>query len=229
MVNFDLDSVNLGERFQAMDLTIAYSSEKKTCRERLLTPEEYIRNEIKNLSAKERERNLMTFYHYDGFCYHTFDNELMIRLSLARQSSICSPHCKLIKKCIFCATYYRKGKKWLPLWRTRSFEFGYKPEYLNAKMLIQKLRLIFKDFTIKLGEFREKEVTGVKFIAWQVTTNKGEVYYIPWHNGALVPALPEYVFEEKDLVSMRRNTYSVLRFGVIYDGVEKGSYRVVCC
>lgn len=229
MVDFYLDSFAYGERLSALDISLAGSSRPKVEEQPLPTPEEQICNEIKSFSAEELEQNLMVFYHCDGFCYHTFDNERMMHLSLACQNSVCSQHFKFIKKCLFCAVYYRKGTKWVPLWRTGSFEAGYKPDYLSVKELKQKLHLVFKDFTIKLGEFKEKEITGVKFIAWQVMTDKGEVYYIPWHNGVLLPALPEYVFEEKSLASLQGNTYKVLRFGAVHDIVGKGVYHIIRC
>jgi len=80
---------------------------------------------------------------------------------------------------------------------------------------------VFKKIDIRLGQLEEK---GIRFIAWEIETEKG-IFYIPWHNGCLIEQTGELEFTEMPFAELKR-TYKVLRFAKCVG--EREAYRIVC-
>lgn len=231
MVKIFYGSLSVGERYSALDIDVESSTEKKIYSEPYISSERKIKEEIKTLTDDEKKQKLMIFYHSDGYCYHLpiTESEAILRLSLTGQTNICASCNKIIKKSMFCAVYRREGTKWIELWKTNSFSNNKTPMFLNLHTLTQHLHKVFDQFTIQLGELRENEYSAFRAICWQITTNNGNVYYIPWHNGCLLPALPEYMFTIKNIKMLNQCTYKTLRFAENHDAPFKNTYRLTCC
>jgi hypothetical protein len=154
------------------------------------------------------EKTLFVLYKKEGYVYEVKDVNDALSVSLAGQDYICSPGKKRITSSLFSGIFYKKGNKYELLWKAKRFDCGEKsPQYLSVPFLKRELKKVFTDVEISLGELKDDKLS---YIVWKVTSNEG-IYYIPWHNGLLVPEDETLSFEEKKFDDLRK-TYKVLRF-----------------
>ena len=180
------------------------------------------KKEIKEMTWKESLSPVVTVYTESGYTFHTVSPDRTLILSLVGQDYVFSPCIKKITYCCTIGTFAKKGKKFILLWESMRLIPKATPTFLNKKLLEKNLQKVFTDVQIKLGQLQEK---GVRIIAWQVTTKEG-IFYVPWHNGCLIPKKETFSFEEKEFEEIRR-TYKVLRFARVQEG-DVEAYLVLC-
>ncbi|MBE6463645.1 MAG: hypothetical protein E7005_07855 [Alphaproteobacteria bacterium] len=179
--------------------------------------------EIKeDFALKAPEKNLFVLYKKEGFVYEVTSVNDALSVSLTGQDYICAPGIKRITSSLFSGIFYKKGNKYELLWKAKRFDCGEKsPQYLSLSFLKKELKKVFTNVEISLGVLKDSKLS---YIVWKVTSNEG-IYYIPWHNGLLVPDDETLSFEEKCFEDLRK-TYKVLRFTKICSGDTE--FKVVC-
>lgn len=211
---YDFFSVTDGMPVVYADITIgkpkrAYTPERESFTERA-------KREIKEeLKPEEKYEEIIATYSVYGAIDHTCDPEKMLKLSLSGQDYIISRGIMRVISCCDTAVFYKKKL----LWTTRMFDAGVMPQFLNKKLLKDQLSSVFKNVNIRLGELCHNYV---KYIVWQVETEKG-TFVIPWHNACLLRQTENMLFTEKSFKEVRLN-YKMLRFTEF----EKNVFKVLC-
>ena len=178
------------------------------------------KDELKEVSPEEKESLFLAIYFESGLTWHTVDPEDILRLSLAGQTYICSHWKKRMTPANALLVYYRTEGRFVPLYKVSHFETKKEYTFLNKVELTQHLLKVFKSVKLTLGQLSSP---GLESIAWKAEANEGD-FFIPWHNGCIIPAQEHLHFEEKPLNEMR-NVYSSLRF-TSYDAEH---YVILCC
>ena len=212
-----------GQSYETLDYGVmsstprrSYTSKNKSFHEKALT-------ELKEeLTEKEKKEPIIMVYAADGYIYHTCETKSSIALSLAGQDNAVRSTVKRMHPCNAVAVYFRHANGATQLWKACRYSSADRPLYLNKELLISTLKKTkyFTNISVRLGQLTEK---GIKYIAWQVSTDQG-VYYIPWHNGSFVEDNVGLNFEEKDFKELRQ-TYAILRFALCVG--EHDTYRIL--
>ncbi len=212
-----------GQSYETLDYGVmsstprrSYTSGNKLFDDKALT-------ELKEeLTEEEKKKPIVTVYAADGYTYHTCETKSSIVLSLAGQNNAIKSTVKRMRPCNVVAVYFRYGEKPTQLWKASRYSSADRPVYLNKELLISTLKKTkyFTNISVRLGQLTEN---GIKYIAWQVSTDQG-LYYIPWHNGSFVENNAGLNFEEKEFKELRQ-TYAILKF-VLCVG-EHDVYRIL--
>ncbi len=203
----------LGQNYNILDYNVESSTPARHYSSELPSFLNRAKKEIKELTLKERESPIVTVYIDSGYIFHTVSVDRALLLSLVGQDYVFSPCIKKITYCSSIGTFAKKEGNHILLWESMRLIPKATPTYLNKKLLEENLQKVFTDVRIKLGQLQDK---GIKFIAWQITTKQG-IFYVPWHNGSLIPEKETFSFEEKEFTEIKR-TYKVLRFSRILEG-----------
>lgn len=187
--------------------------------EKHLTFEEEAQYELKNLSS--HPSCVVNIYRADGLVFTAQKSSEALSLSLTPQDYVCSTFVKRIHACTQCGVYYKHGNKFKMLWKNTRYSDNRKPVFLSPKLLEKELKKVFTTADVKLGTLQDNII---KYIAWKVKTEKG-TFFIPWHNGCIIPADPKWEFEEKKFEELR-SIYKVLRFSYATD--NRKEFRIVC-
>ena len=217
-----MGSFNYGDQsFDVLDYGVESSTPRRKYTESPKAFSNRAESEMKKLTAEDLHHSFITVFSDSGFTLHTSDAKTLIRLSLAGQDYICPSNIKRMIFCITSAVYHQVNGCYTLMWKQERFKSDGLPVFLNRTQLEKTFRSLYKQVEIKLGTLAERNLTS---IAWQVTTEKG-TFYVLWHNGSIVEAAPELLFEQKDFSELKR-TYKVLRFGRCPCTEEV--YRIVC-
>ena len=178
--------------------------------------------ELNQLSAEQKKKIVHTVYRQSGFSYRSGDANASLRASLAGQDHVCNRFVMRVNPCTAVGVWYKTKRGWDMLWKVGMLSDHKKPVYLNLELLKKALSRALEVIDIKLGQL---SMGAFKCIAWEVVSKQG-VFYIPWHNGAMIEKEDELKFFEMEFQEVKR-TYNILKFSKDYDSVGHGvCYRV---
>lgn len=183
---------------------------------------ERAREEASECSLEEKQNLFLTVYSESCITWRATKPEDILRLTLVGQSYICSRHQKKMTQSNALMIFYLKNGKFVPLYELHHLQTKKNYLFLNKEDLTERLRKVFKSVKLSLGRLNSPKLNS---IAWQAETEAGK-FYIPWHNGCILPAQDYLTFEKKKLEEMR-NVYDLLRFAP--SGLLSESYYVLCC
>lgn len=195
-----------------------------TLTEKPLTFEEEAKEELKEFKkSSDSSLCVVNIYRADGgLMFAAKKPSEALKLTLTPQDYVCSYFMKKMHACTKCGVFYKDGNKYKMLWKNGRYNEHRKPVFLSPTLLKKELKKVFSSFDLSLGVL--DDASCVKFIAWKVKTEKG-TFFIPWHNGCIIPADPKWEFEEKKFEELR-STYKVLRFSYATD--NRKEFRIVC-
>ena len=219
-----MDSFNYGgQNYERLDYSVMCSTPRRNYTSGNKSFDDKALTELKEeLTEEEKKEPIVTVYAADGYIYHTCETKSSIALSLAGQNNAIKSTVKRMRPCNAIAVYFRHANGATQLWKACRYSSADRPLYLNKELLISTLKKTkyFTNISIRLGQLTEK---GIKYIAWQVSTDQG-LYYIPWHNGSFVENNVNLEFEEKEFKELRE-TYDILKFALCIG--EHDVYRIL--
>lgn len=192
-----------------------------TLAEKALTFEEEAKEELKELKKKNDNSCVVNIYRAEGLVFAAQNPSEALKLTLTPQDYVCSHFMKKMHACTRCGVFYKDGSKYKMLWKNGRYNEHKKPVFLNPHLLQKELKKVFPHFDLSLGVLEDNIV---KFIAWEIKTEKGK-FYIPWHNGCIIKEDENWSFTPKEFNELR-STYKVLRFSYATD--NRKEFRIVC-
>ncbi len=179
--------------------------------------------EITECTYEEKQHKFLTVFSESCLTWRATNPEDLMRLTLVGQSYVCSKHQKRLTQSNALMVFYRKNGKFVPLYELHHLQTKKHYVFLSRDELTQKLGEVFNRVKLTLGVLHSPKL---RSIAWSVETEEG-TFYIPWHNGCIIPAQAYHVFEEKKKLEETKGTYSLLRFAPSPSFAD--SYYVLCC
>lgn len=146
-------------------------------------------------------------YTKDGYAYSASDANKALSASLASAVHVPSTNQKLYYPNCNTGVFILQNGEYKLLYKAERFYKTKNPSFLSRSFLKKVFKPFFENIEITLGQL---SFNAEKCIAWMLSTDKG-VYYIPWHNGLIIPESENLTFEKRKFDDLRK-TYKVLRF-----------------
>ncbi len=146
-------------------------------------------------------------YTKDGYAYSAPNADKALSASLASTIHVPSTNKKTYLPNCNTGVFILQDGEYKLLYKAERFYKSKTPRFLSRSFLNKAFKPLFENIEITLGQLGYGDE---KCIAWMLSTNKG-VYYIPWHNGFIIPASESLTFEKRKFDDIRK-TYKILRF-----------------
>lgn len=174
--------------------------------EKKISIDDKVKKEVRGL---ETEENFVALYPNLEWIFNAENENNLFFLSLVGSNSLVCGNQRGYKVVSKIYIYGKKDGKYINLWKQPRFDRNMRPVFLNLASLKSTIENFIGVATIEKGILSYRSS---KTAAWQIRSEKG-VFYIPWHNGAVIEAKSDSILSFWPATIKEMNScYCALRF-----------------